>query len=880
MGNKMIRVYSIAMIGSLLLSHSAYSDANSDYNTSYSKAQTLIQEKKFTDAILIMEPLAKTHPTFDLYLSMGDAQASLDSPSKAMEYYQLSYKKALELNNNVYTRIALFKIARTYLWLKDTPNAIVTYNQLIASQLGPEDLKTAQAGLYTAKQMQMDDLIAQASQLIEQNKGQEAFNLVQGKLDSSNNFFLYKIAGQSMATMNNPKQAIIYFEKALAIAPNEETKTFASAQIAKMKQWLSAPDDNQIVLHSEIPVIPPSPEDQLVKKSRELLQANKPQEAYDSLKEELPKSTNAALFINAAKAMAILEKPKPALEYYQKALSLSDNNQDKIVALFGMIKMQIWLNEPTATKKSIEQLKQIKLTPSDSSLLSRLTQKLYGSKSYKQKNIIRPPTLIDKIISFISHENPQAAIELLSNYQGPKNYLYYITTARALALMELPRQALDYYKEAYKKAQNSEEQKAALFGIGTIDLWLELYEDSRRVFKQLLSMPLTPDEKERATQGLVTSLSYQDYPMLAFSYISESTVFKYPRSVLAAARAAAFADWGYKAKIIFLNNREVISKIPPKSALGKELKEINWLVLRETAKATLGITNFFQRDTDDFVIDRRGANASYRFFGINSNTLFSLRNNIYRQPMIETKVNVAYLGQSFINIMDTINVDFAGSINEVDYINTQESKWNPFLWEGNLGYKPNDYWRFGLHNDEEYVESLPALQNHILMNNTEGSFAFHPFPRMIYQAALFHNEFNDSNIRNGGTTSLGYLLSRPFGVSGILRARGYTNTIPRSPNYFSPKRYKDYSYGLIVKRKLSSTWRAYAEGALGQQIILNTSESDQVKQRIYNYNFGIEGELLKNLQLILFYGYSQSAFTNANGYARRYTGGELKLFVD
>ncbi|MCX7118014.1 MAG: hypothetical protein NTW94_08985 [Legionellales bacterium] len=125
-------------------SHDSPAATDSDV---YAKALTLMERNQFEAAVYIMTPLAKTNPNTKLLLSLGDAYVALDQPKKALNYYILVYQHANQSDDQLFKRIALYKMARMQFWLGQYVSSGKTYQLLLTYPLSPLEHELALAGL-------------------------------------------------------------------------------------------------------------------------------------------------------------------------------------------------------------------------------------------------------------------------------------------------------------------------------------------------------------------------------------------------------------------------------------------------------------------------------------------------------------------------------------------------------------------------------------------------------------------------------------------------------------------------------------------------------------------------------------------------------------
>lgn len=90
----------------------------------------------------------------------------------------------------------------------------------------------------TIKQVLPQTLEGKARHFLQSNQGDKAFALIKDQLGKTKNSVIYLIAAESMASHDNPKLALIYYQKALELSKNPREKTNALYGIAKMQFWL------------------------------------------------------------------------------------------------------------------------------------------------------------------------------------------------------------------------------------------------------------------------------------------------------------------------------------------------------------------------------------------------------------------------------------------------------------------------------------------------------------------------------------------------------------------------------------------------------------------------------------------------------------------
>ncbi|MDP3559259.1 MAG: hypothetical protein Q8R79_02760 [Legionellaceae bacterium] len=481
----------------------------------------------------------------------------------------------------------------------------------------------------------------------------------------------------------------------------------------------------------------------------------------------------------------------------------------------------------------------------------------------------------------IQQDPPEKTLILLKSYPDKKSFFYYFVSGQTLMALSDPGLAQTYYQAAYATAKNNDEKIVALFGLENSALWLENYEDALKAYHSLSQLPLNSEDIEIATAGAVIAKTNMDYPRSAYAMLPRPPLFAYPKSVIAATRAALAAGWGYKAKAIWQANNAVLEKIPAGSYLKNQEVDVNWHLLQETAPGSANLDYYTIRDSANFKIERKSVYGSYRALGVNSNTAVLAMDSSYFSPTHVANANMLFLKQDFLNIWDKLNLNLAAVPTRVNYYIDHEAAWDPFLWQTGATYYVNDKLYFNVSNDRGLVETPLALQNRIMINTTEGSIFVHPWARWYARFGGFHARFTDTNNRDGFSTAAMYQLIRELGLFTELRYRQYRNTFFNDPNYFSPAKLEETTLFLIFKRRLTPTIFLFAEGGVGNQFIHSTPDSEASKQSILAYDLAIAKNIGRNSQLKVNYGYTQNAFNNFVGaYAQTYFDVNFQMFFD
>jgi len=323
------------------------------------------------------------------------------------------------------------------------------------------------------------------------------------------------------------------------------------------------------------------------------------------------------------------------------------------------------------------------------------------------------------------HE-PKTKLFLSKKYPENKNFIHYKKIGDQYFEQSQPWLALLNFQMAYQMATTIDEKRMALFGIIRTGLWLESYSAVFKAFDELSLMSLSPEDRDVVQTWLVIARTNMDYPKAAYKILQSQMNFRYPMSVIAASRAALGAGWGYKAKVIMQSNQALLSQIPPKSFIQNQRKIVDWLIIQQTSKGSVGMDFFTIQDSEQFKTQRVAAFGSYRVLGVNSNSTVRLLKNKYFDPTSIADANMLLLRQDFLNIHDQLELNLTAIPTNVTYTQANQSTWNPFLWIGNGIYSLNDYFSLALNNSTSLVETKMALENEISMNTSEASIFIHP----------------------------------------------------------------------------------------------------------------------------------------------------------
>jgi hypothetical protein len=707
---------------------------------------------------------------------------------------------------------------------------------------------------------------------------------------SADSFYTEISEAQSAAQKNDPKASLLHYQQALALAKKQQNPTLirvASFGIGRMQIWLgnliesrkmyifllttNLTDDDRKFAINQLTKI-----DQLEALEQKKQIHLKEQKIVSETKNE----------ISAAQSAAEKNNPKTSLLHYQQALALARKQKKTTlirIASFGIGKMQIWLGDFTQARQVYNFLLTTNLSDVDRQLARNQLTKIDRLEIFERQRQIRlrKQRILTNAKTALYKNRIAEAFAILDTYPNKTKYSYLMAIGLTYAFDSSPRRSLDYFMRAYQIAASDGEKRAALFQIGKMQLWLERYSDSLATFDTLLEMPLDELDYEIAFSGRIRSLNNQDYPMNAYESIPKNFKYTQPIMVIAGAQAADWADWPYISTNLLIDNAEVLDELPPDSYLWRLVKQIDWDNRIRTARNDIGISRYNEQDTDNFKFNRSTIHYNRRFVP-RSATTFAYTKANYERLQQKRDGDVFRLTHRWY----TDHFRFALSSGVVNFSRIAENdatifpSWHPLVWFAGVEYRPSSVLWVSVFNTEEYVESINSLFNQITFNSTDINVLLHPFPRLFLGGSYFQQRFSDRNNRNGAFLRVMGVVSWRLGLLVEARSRFYRNSQPRSNNYFSPEKLNETIFMLRLRRKLSPTWRVYAEGGFGKQFLLPEAGEERLTSSISLFEIGVQGELLPDLMLQAFYGRSDLAIETAAGFARDFFGVRLIYFFD
>lgn len=555
------------------------------------------------------------------------------------------------------------------------------------------------------------------------------------------------------------------------------------------------------------------------------LEHHQPQKSIQELQSH---SNNHSYLLNMilGKAHAMKDQPQKALLFFEKSFRFTKNDFEKKQANEQIKKMKQWI-------ASKENPPQIIKTPS--SLKTSPWEKVFekGKKSYN---------------------------------------------------LDQPLQAMIDFEKSYIIASNDSEKIASLLYILKTANWIEDFKKAFQAYHHLEKMHLNKDEKNILLTEHAKTLLNLDYPRHAIFALSQTTPLTTPDSILTLGSCYLSALLPYQTKnlIELPQSQAILKSIPTNSYLYNRKKDIDYQIMQNTSKAMFNFDFARIQDSTQFIINRETGEGNYRTFGTNSNTSVMLSKSQYYNPIHYVNSDILFIKQDFLNIHDKLDISAAIVPTQVRYVNSNDfNPWNPVMWQVSANLKQNDYLNIYAFNNTVLVETVPALQNNILMNNSEGTINLHPFNFAYFNFTLAGSYFSDTNQRLGGAASFLYQLSSRYGIFSKIRYRRFQNSYYDNPNYFSPQSMQEGDLFLIFKKRLTMTTFLYAEGSVGlQQLQVNPTEVLS-NQTVYTTQINLAQKITKYAQLTISYSYVQNVFNNLVGpYSQEYFGANFKIFID
>ncbi len=589
-----------------------------------------------------------------------------------------------------------------------------------------------------------------------------------------------------------------------------------------------------------------------------------------------------------------------SLAIYQQALihgKAANNIVIQRVALFKIARTQLALKQYHKAVLSYQILLSMTLNKADKEIANKglnnaqhsettqaLTQSESSTQAVNHNNLLqkeRQEQFLKTVRHFLDNNEGKNCYDFIKAalYTEP-SYPLYMLAAEAMSIMNLPHNALTFYRKALEKSTNDHEKIDALLGIGKMKFWLAHYVAAAKIYNQVVQYHLSGRQYQIALAGLVKSEAYYDRPQKAYQEIPPDLVFNTPGLVVAAAQASLWSGWPDITKNIITNYKFLLTEVNPQASLSKDWRDLTSQTNLATWPNEISPVFFASRDTETF--QKQQTVLDYRhYWGYFAQTYLGpeyIKYSQYQSNALEAKG--FYLAQT-LNL--TRNVAIQGKIEPMNFKNltpSVHSNWNPFLWLATGSFRPNDYVFFNALAQKAVIETFPSFANHITNDQYATTLSIRPLPYLKLDGSYSRLDISDNNVRQGYFFASNLLVSPNYGFSATAVFRGYSNQF-KSPNYFSPHQYQERKVVFKLGRKMGASWRYYLDGGFGRQYITSLANTETVSSPTYQWGLGINGPLTKHIFVTFFYvdTHQASAFIDSVDYAYQYGGFSVNILT-
>lgn len=360
-----------------------------------------------------------------------------------------------------------------------------------------------------------------AKALVQQHDYQKALDILTPLLAKQENFRVYILIAEIYSAQKKPTLALQYYKKAYQLSkgtgPAENNKLalfgLARTELAlrnaraaqeyynELLKYNLSPDDKKTVelnLQSSRPVLEQQQFNEQIQKIQAYINQGKGSEAYSLVKPLLNHRTSRVYSLAGA-SLALMEKPKEALGYYQQALQFAKAEKNvtfQKMALSGIARMQLALKEVTEVQKTYQELRSLQLSSTDEQSIS---------EGMQQINNLQLEIKLQEIRDLLNKGEKNKAQQQIKPLLVHTTSSVYLLAGDILASMEKPEKALDYYKQTHSYAiaeKNQTYQQLALFAQARMYLAMHKGSDARQIYQRLLQMNLNAADHTVAKNGL------------------------------------------------------------------------------------------------------------------------------------------------------------------------------------------------------------------------------------------------------------------------------------------------------------------------------------------------------------------------------------------
>lgn len=360
-----------------------------------------------------------------------------------------------------------------------------------------------------------------AQQLIEKHDYQKTLDILKALASEQQNFHVYLLIAETYEAQLQPKQALIYYEKALQLAnlPGPERYqvralfglartelALKNARVArkyykKLLTYDLAASDRALVnknLEYSYPIYKNQQRQELIKTIENHIEQGDGKKAY-SLVLPLLEKPSAKIYLLAGHGKALQEEPEAALDCYQKSLQMAqkeNNNTLERVALFAIARMQIILKKPGQAKQTYRLLKTMQLSQKEQDEIAT---------GYKKIAELKTQLAFDHVRTILEKGEAKKAYQLIQPMLHQPSLDGYLLAGDIFAARDKPEHAIQYYQKTLNLAKKKNDQTyeiISLFAIARMHLALRDAEHAKSVYLHLLSLPINKNQLATATAGI------------------------------------------------------------------------------------------------------------------------------------------------------------------------------------------------------------------------------------------------------------------------------------------------------------------------------------------------------------------------------------------
>jgi hypothetical protein len=431
-----------------------------------------------------------------------------------------------------------------------------------------------------------------------------------------------------------------------------------------------------------------------------------------------------------------------------------------------------------------------------------------------------------------------------------------VASAQSSAAAERPDEALSFYSLAFQAAGgNDTRQRVALFGMGRMLAWLGRCVESENVYRRLLATDLGAEDRDVALTGLVKSVACEGRPMEAYAIGSSTHATRNPELAIATAQAAAYAGWPDKADSFLSQSAPALDGIVANSRLATALRSVRRELGNDLGPlVTLGYEG--SSDSDGLRIGSTSVGVNMR---------------AGRATIAQVSFDRVTLSQNTWDVAGTLaSVGASSRLGDRAWIAASLGSqtypgWQTGIYHSSVSYRPNDLYGFRASVEREVVQSQVALARHITSSLGDISGDTTLGTRSTLTAAAYRQNFSDGNARMGISGKIGAVIADAAGLSGYLRWRSFSDSVPGSAAYFDPQRYGTFDAWLTESRRIGTDWRISMSGGVGRQYVNPGGSSTAA-----SYEAAVNGYTRGCIGARATFGYSNSALAANSGYQRHY----------